>query len=180
MNVHLNFSYQLSNRHRKCVTTRGTVTVTITEVGQDWSFSEFDYFSDEENWDSANQMSHWSSKFHRPAASWTVAAEPTNFKNNVASLSQNYVSKAMIGQLASTAKQRLTKHKKERNSNQEFSKFLQKMSKDNVMQLYHAAFVCPRCRICSDSINNSAQVFTVSYATLMEPFEAETNESFLF
>lgn len=53
------------------------------------------------------------------------------------------------------------------------------MSKDNVMQLHHAAFVCPRRGICPDSINNAAQVFTVTYATLMEPFEAETNESFL-
>lgn len=53
------------------------------------------------------------------------------------------------------------------------------MSKDNVMQLYRTAFVCPCRGICPDSINNAAQVFTVTYATLMEPFEAETNESFL-
>lgn len=49
------------------------------------------------------------------------------------------------------------------------------MSKDNVMQLYRAAIVCPCRGICPDSINNAAQVFTVTYATLMEPFEAETN-----
>lgn len=52
------------------------------------------------------------------------------------------------------------------------------MSNAKVMKLYLPASVCLLRGICSDSINNWVQVFTVTYATLVEPFEAETNESF--